>query len=239
MESSLKLRTYTQTVDKHISTDEDDLGYMPLLFLGNCSSDFIRYMCHIIVGTQSFLDNYFGFIINFSSHIIDAVCDQLVRNNTFNAILDEIFDFFAILMGKLASKETFFRPFHRQRWTRSDCQGCSVCDQGFLRDDPCFNAGGGSNTYYDSDLSSGGCDSDITSEDMIDEGKEFHSLLNHLSPECEQPVSHIYIHPSSDDDSVSTLGSLPNHSLHHVLPCTVQTVRGTWNDQKAVALLSS
>ena len=81
-------------------------------------------------------------------------------------------------------------------------------------------------------LLSSECEIDVSAnEDDIDAGKRSEHLINHLAQVCEQPVRDIYLYPSADDSSVSTLGSLCSHSLRQVVVShKIPLLKGTWND---------
>jgi len=72
---------------------------------------------------------------------------------------------------------------------------------------------------------------------VMREGKESESLLNPQPQLCEQPVRDIYVHSSSDDSSVSTLGSLSSLPLPQVVSSKISRLKGSWNDEKIVTLL--
>jgi len=74
-------------------------------------------------------------------------------------------------------------------------------------------------------------------EYMMREGKESESLLNPPSQLCEQPVRDVYVYSSSDDSSVSTLGSLSSLPLPQVVSSKISRLKGSWNDEKIVTLL--
>jgi len=87
-------------------------------------------------------------------------------------------------------------------------------------------------------LLSGECEVDFpVNEDVIDLRKRSEKLINHLSQLYEQPVRDIYLYPSADDSSVSTLGSLCSPPLPKVVHRKIPILKGTWNDGNIVEVL--
>ena len=78
---------------------------------------------------------------------------------------------------------------------------------------------------------SGECEINVTAnEDTMDARKRSINLTNRLAQLCEQPVMDIYLYPSADDSSVSTLGSIRSHTLRQVVSRKIPLLKGTWDD---------